>query len=255
MATSTMTIMGKTKRAYDFFQKINMYIGIGQTTAWASDPTPDEVTEIEEEINELQAIQIIASKKYIRSQTGGEITFNGSEWTEVDGTEQTYTASTISFDTTGDTIDDSADSLPIFPIGHTIKVSGATNAGYLTVVSSSTSQIEVSEDLTTQTEGTEYTIKSNIYTNSVSRIYYESILAYDDGTPDNLPVDITYRQVGLLENPVDDTETICSGDCYLESSLSSAEEYPQGVLHYIDNRSPVTRSTSQREAIQLILEF
>lgn len=255
MATSIMTTIGKTQRAYDFYQKASIYIGIGQTTAWSVETSPDAILESEEEINELVAIKVISTKKYVRAQTGGEIVFNGSEWTEVYAAEQTYTASTISFDTTGDTIDDSANSLPVFAVGHKIKVIGATNEGYYTVVTSTTAQIAVAENLTTQAAGTAYTVKSNIYTNDVSRIYYEGIFDYDNGTPDALPVDITYRQIGLLENPINSAEAICTGDVYLAASLSGTAEYPQGVLHYVDNRTPVTRSDSQRESLQLILEF
>lgn len=251
MATTIMTTDGKTQRVIDFSNKTSMYIGIGRTTAWTSDPTPDAILATAEEIEELQAIKLVDSFKFVREQTGGEIIFAGSEWTEVSETEQTYTASTISFTAT-DTISDSANSLPIFAVGAKIKVIGATNEGYYTVVTSSVSTITVSEAITTQSAGTSYTIKSNLFTNDIVNLFVEAILDYDNGTPDSLPL-ITYRQVGLLEKPINTSEAICTGSVY--TSLSANEEFPQGVLHYIDNRAPVTRTAAQRESIQIIIEF
>ena len=251
MAKTIMTVDGRSNRTTDFYAKTNIYMGIGRTTAWTAEPTPDDVVDSFEEVEELQAIKKVDTKKYVRTQTGGEIVFNGTEWTEVSGTEQTYTASTISF-TSADTISDSANGLPIFAVGVKIKIIGATNEGYFTVLTSSISAITVTEAITTQSEGTAYTVKSNLLTNDVHHLYYESVLDYDNGTPDSLPL-ITYRQVGLLENPIDPSGDICTGSVY--TSLSATAEFPQGVLHYIDNRVPVIRTISQRESIQLIIEF
>jgi len=255
MATTIMTIDGKTQRTKDFYGKTGMYIGIGRTTDWTSEPTPDDALTTQEEIEELQAIKLIDTVKYVRAQTGGEITFNGSEWTEVSGTEQTYTADTISFAATN-AIADSGAGLPVFDVGTKIKIIGdsvATNDGIYTVATSTTSAITVDEtSISTVAAGTDFTVKSDLYTNDVHHLYYEAILAYDNGTPDTLPL-ITYRQVGLLENPIDTSEAICTGSVY--TSLSSTAEFPQGVLHYVDNRSPVIRTISQKESIQLIIEF
>jgi len=252
MAITAMTLDGRTKRTIDFYEKNNIYIGIGRTTAWDSDPTPNDVSVSAEEVEEIQAIKKIDLKKYVRSQEFGEIIFNGSSWTEVSEIEQTSgEIDTISF-VAPDTILDSANSLPEFKVGTKFKIIGPTNSGYFTVVTSTISAITVEESITDQGEGADYTIKSNIMTNDIHYLYYEAALDYENGTPDTLPL-ITYRQIGLLEGPIDDTETPCTGSVY--TSLSATEEYPQGILHYIDNRPPVTRTLSQKESIQLIIEF
>ena len=263
MADSVMTTDGRTKRASDFFAKTGLYIGIGQTTAWTTDPLIDAASVATEEITELLAIKKIDTVKYVRAQTGGEITFNGSEWTQQATAEQTDTQADITITTS--TIVTATGDFSIFNTGDTIKIIGTTNTdndGYATVVTATTTTITVSETLIVAAGAATYEIKSNIYTNDIHHIYYEGILAYDTGSPDNLPVDVTFRQVGLLEDPVSGVETggdsigsACTQDTYLAASLDSSDEFPQGVLHYIDHRTPVTRNDSQREAIQLIIEF
>lgn len=258
MATTLMTNDGKTQRTIDFYSKTGMYIGIGRTTAWTTEPLPDDVSVDIREIEELQAIKKIESidTKYVRQQTGGEITFGGSEWTEVLATEQSLTATTISFTNPG-TILDTGAGLAIFPIGAKIQVideDGTNlNEGIFTVTASTTTELTISGGtVDTESAGTEWTIKSNLLLNNVHNLFYSVDLDYANGAPDTLPL-ITYRQVGLLENPIDPAETICTGSVY--TSLSTTAEFPQGILHYVDNRGPIIRTITQRETIQVIIEF
>jgi len=253
MATSIMTNNGRTQRTIDFFAKTNMYVGIGQETDWTAEPTPDIAIDTLEKINELVAIKKIETPKYVRIQTGGDILFNNNTWVEVSATEQTITASTISFVSATNTINDTGAGMPIFEVGTRIKVIGSTGDNYFIVVTSNASDLVVSDLTFDEAVGNSITIKSNLETNDINNIFYEAVFAYDN---DSLPVGIDYRQIGLLEKPVElTTESLCTNNVYLAAGLSAVAEYPQGVLHYIDNRAPIYRTSSQREAIQFIVEF
>lgn len=87
-------------------------------------------------------------------------------------------------------------------------------------------------------------LEADIYTQDVVNIYLEVLLDYD-----NYPL-ITYRQIGLLEGPTDGTDTICVNDKYLQTELTQ-----EGLLHYIDNRTPTVRDINQKEKLSIILEF
>jgi len=255
MAVSIMTNVSRTQRAIDFFGNTDLFMGIGRTTSWTVDPTPDDASITQKEIEELLVIQRINSKRYVRIQTGGEITFNGIEYTEVSATEQTITAITLGFTTGTNTINDSNGALPVFTVGSIIDVIGGSNAGSYTVLTSDINNCVVNEAITTEAAGTNITIKSNLFSNNVNAIWHECIFDYDNGTPDSLPVNVTYRQVGLLENPIDIAESICPLNTYLPGSLSATSQFPQGILHYIDNRPPIIRTLTQKESISLIIEF
>jgi len=86
--------------------------------------------------------------------------------------------------------------------------------------------------------------EDDIYTQQARYLYLSTTLYYD-----KVPL-VNYRQIGILENPVDTTGNICSEDFYDASSLQS-----QGFLHFIDNRQLVTRDISQYEVISVIIEF
>jgi len=204
MATTVMTTDGKTQRTIDFHDKTNMYMGIGRTTAWTSEPTPDAVAVSIEEIEELQAIKKIATAdiKYVREQTGGEITFNGTEWTEIPEAEKTETGTDISFDNTSGEIRTTAGDFTDFVVGEKIKVIGTSNNDgvYFTITTAAAlvgDPLVVTPAPTDESAGVSFEVKSNLFTNDIIHLYLKADLEYDDGTPDTLPL-ITYRQVGSI---------------------------------------------------------
>ena len=85
---------------------------------------------------------------------------------------------------------------------------------------------------------------NDLYTNDIKYLYIRTTLLYDDFDF------ITFRQIGILENPVDSTGTICTNDKYTSSQLNS-----QGMLHYLDNRLKTVRQDGQQETVAIILEF
>jgi len=87
-------------------------------------------------------------------------------------------------------------------------------------------------------------LPSEIYTEGGRYLLFTVRLEYDD-----VPL-LTYRQVGILEEPKDLNGDVCTNDIYLPDELSS-----QGFLHYVDNRTAITRDSSQYEEINIILEF
>lgn len=256
MATSVMINDGRTQRTKDFYNKQNIFMGIGRTTVWTSEPTPDNASEIQEEIEELLVIQRIGTKKYVRSQTGGEITFNGLEWTEIDPNEISLVGTDIAFLNATSEITSSSTDFSQYKAGDKIKVIGSTsNDGQYDIVTAGANSLILQQAVVEEAAGASIEVKSNIFIQDCHNIFYEANLDYDNGNPDSLPVDVQFRQVGLLEDPIDSSEAVCSLTTYLPGSLSATAEYPQGKLHYIDNRPPIYRTLTQRETIALVIEF
>lgn len=86
--------------------------------------------------------------------------------------------------------------------------------------------------------------ESDIYAKQARYLYLSTTLYYD-----KVPI-VNYRQIGIIENPVDTSGNICKDDYYPADAISS-----QGFLHFIDNRRVVTRDVSQYEIISVIIEF
>jgi len=84
----------------------------------------------------------------------------------------------------------------------------------------------------------------DLYDANVSNLYIETILDYDDYEL------ASFRQIGLLEDPLDDANESCDLSQYDDSVINS-----QGVLHYLDNRIVTNRQLNQLETISIILEF
>ncbi len=86
----------------------------------------------------------------------------------------------------------------------------------------------------------------NVWTEEIVNLYLECILDYN-----NYPV-ISYRQLGMLEEPKNIAGDVCSLDKYILSELHATD---RGLLHYLDNRLVTHRQTNQQEKISIILEF
>jgi hypothetical protein len=83
-----------------------------------------------------------------------------------------------------------------------------------------------------------------IYNENVSNLFIKTVLNYDTYEL------ISFRQVGLLENPKDLNNNFCTNERYDDSELTN-----QGILHYLDNRIVTNRQVNQLESISIILEF
>ena len=103
--------------------------------------------------------------------------------------------------------------------------------------------------------GTEITFKDTTWTTvdpgtedlfeeDVKHLYVSTVLTYGDFEL------ASFRQIGLLEDPTDSLDAVCSLDEYDNSEINS-----QGILHYLDNRIVTNRQVNQQETISIILEF
>lgn len=260
MATSLMTIDGRTQRTRDFYTKTNIYFGLGKISPWTIPGTPDEASEDQNEIEELQVIKRITTKKFVREQTNGEINFSNQDWTEILDIDREITSTDISFDAASFEIRTAAQDFSIYKLGEKVRMYGTTlNDDVLFEVTTEAvspgDPIVVSPAPVSESAGSSFKIISNLKTNDIHHLFYECEFNYDNGTPDQLPVGITYRQIGLLEEPYKLDETLCDGLVYLPASLSTTKDFPAGHLHYIDNRVGINRISSQSETIALIIEF
>lgn len=89
------------------------------------------------------------------------VTINRNYYSTRHDLQDDFSAATISFDTSDDSINDSAGGLPLMDVGQTVTVSGSgSNDGSYTVVSSTASKIVVEENLATEGAGATVTLKN-----------------------------------------------------------------------------------------------
>jgi hypothetical protein len=86
----------------------------------------------------------------------------------------------------------------------------------------------------------------NAYSSLALGVYLSTTIYYDDIAP----IDTTFRQVGVLLNPLDISGNLLTGVEYLAASVIS-----QGEVLYLDNREYITRDPSQSEKFEIILNF
>lgn len=87
-------------------------------------------------------------------------------------------------------------------------------------------------------------LQANIFTQNVINLYLTVLIDYD-----NYPI-VGYRQIGILENPIEVGGEICDQDIYTAAQIQN-----QGILHYLDNRLLTNRNPAQKENVSIILEF
>jgi hypothetical protein len=69
----------------------------------------------------------------------------------------------------------------------------------------------------------------------------------------DLPTGVTYRKVGIISDPVlADNVTLASATNYVAADLSASLS---GSFVYLENRTPIIRTTGQYEDIKAIIEF
>jgi hypothetical protein len=71
----------------------------------------------------------------------------------------------------------------------------------------------------------------------------------DEGT--SIPYTASFRQVGLLANPLDNSATRLAGDNY----ASTAFDTDSGELLYLENRRVINRMEGQSETLEMIITF
>lgn len=75
----------------------------------------------------------------------------------------------------------------------------------------------------------------------------------DRDTIEAIPVDVTFRQVGLYVQVNATPDEIQYGITAAEWNKKSAAD--KGMLEVIDNRNPLSRNDSQEEEIYILLDF
>lgn len=81
-----VTLQGHVSRAVDFYNKGDIYFGIGRTTEWVDEknpPTPG----IESVVEELVGFKRVESKYFVVPDENGEITYKDSRWAIVPAEE------------------------------------------------------------------------------------------------------------------------------------------------------------------------
>jgi hypothetical protein len=87
---------------------------------------------------------------------------------------------------------------------------------------------------------------ANSYIQEAKMVYFSNSIYFSDIAP----INTTYRQVGILLNPLGIGDVLLTGVEYLAVDVIS-----QGELLYLDNRTYVTRDPSQSEKFEIILNF
>ena len=85
---------------------------------------------------------------------------------------------------------------------------------------------------------------------------YTSIMCrvtLDRDTIDAIPVDVTYRQIGLYVGVNATPDEIEYG--ITATQWNNKSESDRGTLEVIDNRGPMTRNEDQQESIYILLDF
>ena len=72
-----------------------------------------------------------------------------------------------------------------------------------------------------------------------------------DSASGGLPDGVTYRQVGIVYDPLDDTTANLVSGIALPAGLTSGS----GTMLYLENKSPINRNPGQSELIKVVLEF
>ena len=75
----------------------------------------------------------------------------------------------------------------------------------------------------------------------------------DRDTIEAIPVDVTYRQIGLYIDVNATPDEIEYG--ITPAQWNNKSEADRGTLEVIDNRGPMTRNEDQQESIYILLDF
>ena len=70
-------------------------------------------------------------------------------------------------------------------------------------------------------------------------------------TDTSLPVDVQYRQIGAITNPLDSAGNPVVADSEVQANL----QLYSGTVMYIENRTPISRLSGQSETLLIILQF
>lgn len=81
-----VTLAGHVSRAIDFFNKENVYFGIGRTTPWENELQPDEPT-VNTLLTEVVGYKKVETKYLVIPDPTGEITYKDARWKIVPANE------------------------------------------------------------------------------------------------------------------------------------------------------------------------
>jgi len=78
-----ITTHGHVRRAYEFYNRSNIYVGIGRTTPWVDENIPPIPTGDETAVVEIFGYKNLHSKMYVVPDPEGELSYRGQGWREV----------------------------------------------------------------------------------------------------------------------------------------------------------------------------
>lgn len=81
-----VTLQGHVSRAIDFYNRGDIYFGIGRTTEWEDEKNPPIPT-IESVVEELIGFKRVESKYFVVPDADGEITYKDARWAVVPAEE------------------------------------------------------------------------------------------------------------------------------------------------------------------------
>ena len=91
-------------------------------------------------------------------------------------------------------------------------------------------------------------------TDAIQLLNASNMMVRAQVTDTDLPVDVVYRKVALISNPVlADGVTRCTANNY--TAASGLITSGSGDLVYMEHRPPITRNVGQSEEIKMVVEF
>jgi len=94
-------------------------------------------------------------------------------------------------------------------------------------------------------------------TNAIRTLDANAVLVYTKIGDLDLPSGITYRQVSIIENPLEANSNPATAPNYSQPADPTNPDWltDSGSILYIDNRPPITRNIGQNEEFFTVLEF
>lgn len=235
---ATTTVRGHVSRALDFFERDDIYMGIGRSTPWTNEANPPapstDATELEEVIGykKLEYCYLV-----VPDNVNGTISYRDTKWRIV---TPKFEALTV-----GNT-DDTATTVKLTSVNG-LKVHDKLQIG--NYVGQITAIDTVNSTVTMDTPfgfdipaGT--LVKGGALVEGARWVYVEAHLRYDE-----LPL-TQYRQIGVFSRLVKN-DGVPAG----KVALLPNEVRDPGILEVIDNRKVVNRQIDQKEHLSIVIEF
>jgi len=237
-----------------------LYLGISGTTAWANEANPpvpvDTFGETTSFWSELIGIHRVATGDFTLAIPRIDWA-SGTEYFAIDATLENPWSVNTYFKTTLNNVyrvvaAPGAVTSTIEP-SHT---NGSTTdaEGYTFEYMYTLSNYNLTNIMTTAWLPVEWNLAENVYENLNAKYVIARARLLDT----DLPVNVTYRKLGLISNPIQGTAapgTVVSATNVTNTTPGAELLIGSGDTVYLENRPPITRNLLQFEEIKLVVEF